>query len=126
VKYEVLVIEEMRHTVRIDVDDPAKASAAALIVVNLDGIEDDRSPSTLRVVSRRRLDSTGPNTRISPDPKAKVHAQYLGQPDRPLCSARPQSDWVEQTSDPVNCESCLNIEAGRGRAGNTPAVHAQE
>ncbi|MGW5741559.1 hypothetical protein [Amycolatopsis sp. NPDC003861] len=122
-KYEVLVIEETRHTVHVDVDDPAKASDAALGVVNLGYFEFGMSTSTMRVVSRRQLDPTGPNVRIAPQSTAKVHAPYLGKPDHPLCSARSRDGWVEQTSDPVTCSSCLNIQSGQGYHGNAPGFH---
>lgn len=122
-KYEVLVVEEIRHTVHVTVDDPAKAQDTALGVVNRGIFEDGMSTSTQRVVGVRRLDPTGPNVRIASHPNARTHAAYRSGSANALCSARSQDGWSELTSDPVDCQNCLNIRAGRGRAGKNPYFH---
>jgi hypothetical protein len=123
VKYEVLVIEEIRHTVHVTVDDPAKAEDTALGVVNRGIFEDGMSTSTQRVVGVRRLDPAGPNVRIASHLNARTHATYPGKSGGALCSATSQDGWNEQTTDPVDCENCLNIQAGKRRSGNAPGFH---
>ncbi|WP_394360710.1 hypothetical protein [Amycolatopsis sp. SB7-3] len=122
-RYEVLVIEEIRHTVHVKEDEPKKAEAAALGVVSRGYFEDGHSTSTQRVVGVRRLDHPGPNVRVASHPNARTHAAFPAGSINALCSARSRDDWGEQTSAPVDCQNCLNIQAGRGRAGKAPDFH---